>query len=135
MRVAVGIVRSDSYKSTVLFGDPIHTKKEDGRTILVFENTSVVLMESVSRAYNAYLFRGSGSLSIPSVHPPVNLLVHAKNKTQKRKLLETLNWMIQHDQIPHTYSDLFWMKIASLINSRSYGPRHLKQLIVKEADQ
>ena len=136
MAIAVSLFKKDEkFFTQLLYGVPVKLTPTDHGTIAVLEDNALVLYETVARKTNVYLFRGSGEVAIPFVKPSVNLMVHVNNKTQKRKILKTMDWMIAQGLSPDKFNDHFWMKIQAIINAKHYGKKQLLSIIENHVNQ
>ncbi|WP_198266614.1 hypothetical protein [sulfur-oxidizing endosymbiont of Gigantopelta aegis] len=133
MTIAVSLFRKDDkFYTQLLYGRPTKIVNSDNGKIALVSENELFLYETVVRKTNVYLFRGVGDISIPFVSPGVNLISHGNNIMQKNKLIKTLKWLEDHGYDPNQFDDDFWLRVQAIINSKSYGKKHLLSLLEKE---
>lgn len=132
MTIAVSLFRKDDkFYTQLLHGRPTKIVNSDNGKIALVSENELFLYETVVRKTNVYLFRGVGDISIPFVSPGVNLISHGNNIMQKNKLIKTLKWLEDHGYDPNQFDDDFWLRVQAIINSKSYGKKHLLSLLEK----
>ncbi len=125
--------QSERLQAAVLYGQPhrIEPGKQAGRAH--FSDTDLVLYELNTRRRQSFLFRGVGSVCVPGVSPHVNLISHATNATQSRKLVRSVLWLAEHGFAPEHLPDALWLRISALLNQEAFGVRHLRRLLDAQA--
>lgn len=136
MTITVSVFdKTEHLHGTVLYGQSTQRSTPgDYAGCVYFTITDLVLYQlTTTRRRQTFLFRGCGLVSVPGVTPAVNLIAHATNSIQSRKLVRSVLWLADRGFAPDSLSDSLWLRISGLLNQENYGVRHLRRLLETRA--
>ncbi|MCP4336060.1 MAG: hypothetical protein GY802_07695 [Gammaproteobacteria bacterium] len=134
MTISVAIIdQGAGLRAAVLYGQPARIGPDELAGYAQFGDAALVLYQLRTQRLQTFLFRGLGAVSVPGVTPTVNLIAHATNATQSRKLVRTVLWLAEHGFAPAQLPDALWLRIAALLNREKYGVRQLRRLLDAQA--
>ncbi len=120
---------SKHLRSTIIYGTPDRKDSVSNGSIAHFSDNAFVLYQLTARQVQTFLIRGLGDVAVPGVTPAVNLVAHAHNATESRRLVHSIRWLDAHQYAPDTLSDGLWLRISALLNRKNYGVKDLRLLL------
>ena len=99
--------QGERLRATVLYGQPISIVPGEHAECAHFSANALVLYQLTTQRLQSFVFRGFGTVSVPGVDPAVNLLCHATNATQSRKLVRSVMWLADHGVAPTSRRKVF----------------------------
>ena len=125
--------QGERLRAAVLYGQPAGDLAGEHGERVSFSANALVLYQLTTHRLQSFVFRGFGTISVPGVDPAVNLLCHATNATQSRKLVRSVMWLADHGVAPEQLPDALWLRISALLNQEKYGVRQLRRLVAATA--
>jgi len=130
MSISVSLFdESSGLCAAVLYGQPVRTVSGEAGACAHFTDTDLVLYQLRTRRLQTFLFRGYGSVCVPGVSPSVNLIAHATNAMQSRKLVRSVQWLAEQGFALEGLTDAVWLRISGLLNQEKYGVRQLRHVL------
>lgn len=120
-------------RSAILYGLPDREDTASNGTVARFGGDAFVLYKLITRRVQTFLIHGLGDVTVPGVSPAVNLIAHAHNATESRRLERSVRWLADHQYAPDSLSDALWLRIGGLLNRKNYGVRDLRLLLAQQA--
>ena len=136
MTTAVQIRKNPDFYCVVIYGK--YEKIKVGRVgeIQVFDDGKIVVyLVRNGRKSKIFLFRTNskdGSHKIGGCYPNVDLLIDTKTQGKSSRLRNVLTYLTQHKIVLDSLSDIFFMRLNTILEGKDFRVKHLKRFLVNE---
>lgn len=120
----------------ILYGDFLKIVDGNRGPIVFFDpGKTVAYFVEIQKIPKLFIFRttsGEGSFLIGGVSPGVLLLVETKTKGKTTRLRNVLNYLMKNNINLDELSELFYLRLASIIEGREFRLKHLRKFLSDE---
>lgn len=137
MTTAVQIRKNTDFYCAVIYGEYQTIKDGKNGDIQIFDDGKIVAyLVRNNKKSKFFLFRTNsknGSHKIGGCYPNVDLLIDTKTQGKTSRLRNVLTYLVEHKIPIEMLSDLFFLRVNSIIEGRDFRVKHLKRFLADEA--